>query len=413
MAAEIYFCDICNSSIPLKDIESGRAVIKEGKTFCAACRPGRTISPEELKIYFCDSCNGSISIPDIKSNRATFVDGKLFCNRCKPLELGSKLPFMVPSKPPSAVEPSWTHRHGGIYWALFLLFVFSAAVALFGPEIRSFFNLALLKKNHEPLSALEERNLLLANMDRKIDSEISAAFLAEVKPKLEQLEEASEERFKAFIEEKNRFLGELDLYKRFIEIQAKNFDTLSNTLNRLEKDFLRLKDNYEDLSWDLTRIAENIEQMSRKEKEGLAKGGGEVPAQEDEEAQAYLNKLLNELKDRDPSVRYNAVVNLTRWGDPKAIPALIEVLENDKEFVVRKFAAQALGKIGDNSAIPHLIKALDDPDESVSASAIVALQRITGIFQKVLFEEGDSLKAQEEAVKEWKKWWARQKGKNK
>ncbi len=36
---KIYFCDVCNESIPLTDLQAGRAVTAKGKMFCPACLP--------------------------------------------------------------------------------------------------------------------------------------------------------------------------------------------------------------------------------------------------------------------------------------------------------------------------------------------------------------------------------------
>ena len=36
---KIYFCDLCNESIPLKDINSNRISIEDGKIICPKCAP--------------------------------------------------------------------------------------------------------------------------------------------------------------------------------------------------------------------------------------------------------------------------------------------------------------------------------------------------------------------------------------
>ena len=64
-----------------------------------------------------------------------------------------------------------------------------------------------------------------------------------------------------------------------------------------------------------------------------------------------------------------AVGNL---GDPRAVPDLIELL-NDHSEVVRNSAARALGRIGDHRAEPALEAALRDTSEAVRASAANAL----------------------------------------
>ena len=45
---KIYFCDICNESIPLTDLKDGRASTIKGKIFCGNCNPLNTV-PESKK----------------------------------------------------------------------------------------------------------------------------------------------------------------------------------------------------------------------------------------------------------------------------------------------------------------------------------------------------------------------------
>ena len=37
-----------------------------------------------MKIYFCDGCNESIPLSDIQAGQATTIKGKLFCKNCIP-----------------------------------------------------------------------------------------------------------------------------------------------------------------------------------------------------------------------------------------------------------------------------------------------------------------------------------------
>jgi hypothetical protein len=37
-----------------------------------------------MKIYFCDGCNESIPLTDIQAGQVTTVKGKLFCRNCIP-----------------------------------------------------------------------------------------------------------------------------------------------------------------------------------------------------------------------------------------------------------------------------------------------------------------------------------------
>jgi flagellin-specific chaperone FliS len=54
-----------------------------------------------MKIYFCDICNESIPLEDLKSSHASTIKGKIFCTKCNPL---NSIPS-VPEKRVSMVLP--------------------------------------------------------------------------------------------------------------------------------------------------------------------------------------------------------------------------------------------------------------------------------------------------------------------
>ena len=75
-------------------------------------------------------------------------------------------------------------------------------------------------------------------------------------------------------------------------------------------------------------------------------------------AVAFLVELLG---DRRPHVRWEAAKSLGAIGDPKAAPALIEVLEEDDDFNVRWLAGQALTALGWEGLRPLLLALADRP----------------------------------------------------
>lgn len=88
---------------------------------------------------------------------------------------------------------------------------------------------------------------------------------------------------------------------------------------------------------------------------------------------------INQLRDPNPKVRYEALDALERMGPQAqpAVPYLIEILK-DPSASNRIWAALALGSIArernsKDMAIPALIAALDDPDANVRANVSVAL----------------------------------------
>jgi HEAT repeat protein len=77
--------------------------------------------------------------------------------------------------------------------------------------------------------------------------------------------------------------------------------------------------------------------------------------------QVAVEALVRAL-DRDPWLRFAAVHALGEIGDPRAIPALVPLLEDD---IVRDAVVEALGKIGTVDALPTLTKLLRETPDTV------------------------------------------------
>src|SRR5436190_6407376 len=99
-----------------------------------------------------------------------------------------------------------------------------------------------------------------------------------------------------------------------------------------------------------------------------------------------VDTLIGQLSDDSDKIRLSAVLNLTKLGDPKAIPALIKRLDPDTESSknVRGAAAVGLGTLAAGASKAQkeaAAKALknaetNDPAPFVQAQATKALEKI-------------------------------------
>ena len=116
-----------------------------------------------------------------------------------------------------------------------------------------------------------------------------------------------------------------------------------------------------------------------------------------------VDKLINQLKDENCSVRIAAAKTLVKIGKP-AVEPLIAVLKDKNELFARQTAAKALGKIGDSRAVEPLVAILKDIKDKgkysldlfVQAEAAEALKKITGQDFGGDYEK-------------WSTWWQEQK----
>ncbi len=95
-----------------------------------------------------------------------------------------------------------------------------------------------------------------------------------------------------------------------------------------------------------------------------------------------LTELLKDrlLEERNYNIPYCAAGLLGKIGDSRAVPDLIEALEDgDRNKYVRSAAAEALALIEDPIVIPALIKALGDGDSYVRKAVSHALETMNDI----------------------------------
>ncbi|HEX5706941.1 MAG TPA: HEAT repeat domain-containing protein [Pyrinomonadaceae bacterium] len=94
-------------------------------------------------------------------------------------------------------------------------------------------------------------------------------------------------------------------------------------------------------------------------------------------ASGIIARITRSRRDEDPFVRRSAAVALGLLGSREGVPALVDVLSNERaEDDLRREAAVALGLIGDPTAIPTLRAALAARDPHLSRAAYEALRRI-------------------------------------
>src|SRR5215468_166296 len=88
-----------------------------------------------------------------------------------------------------------------------------------------------------------------------------------------------------------------------------------------------------------------------------------------------LIKVYQTSRDGDARVRRYLALTMGHLGDPRAVPALIEGL-NDTDVENQMNNLLALGSIGDKSATPSILKQLSNADPSVRKMAAFVLSAI-------------------------------------
>jgi HEAT repeat protein len=104
-----------------------------------------------------------------------------------------------------------------------------------------------------------------------------------------------------------------------------------------------------------------------------------------------LVKLFRESKEDDPRVRRYLAVSMGRLGDPRVLPALLEVLREDpggQDPDTLVYSIWAAGVIGDPAVVPELLRLAKGDDAGVRKTALHALGPFAGEAPAAALAEG-------------------------
>ncbi len=350
-----------------------------------------------LKIYFCDGCNESIPLKDINANRIAIDAGKIYCAKC------------APRKPREAARVST-----GVVVALLLLVatLVGSAAFLMGRQLQAVeTKLSGVDKDvtrlradadayrRESLSredAATQRADLMESLGR-VEKELAGAtekwnvLAATLRTEVAAVEQRVLESMKA---DRAAVAKELDALKKLGAEGTESMATLRAGLDQSDR--------------RVSELAAKVAELAAMPKTAPATPESAPVTETDMTAEKEQRDLIGKLKDPEAAERYKAVIELGRLKGDTVISAL-EAAVADPESYVRDAVVRQLRKLGSHSSIPILLKSLRDEDYFVRASAREALKALTSA--DVAFDPGASAPEREARAKEWDAWWASNKDK--
>jgi HEAT repeat protein len=102
----------------------------------------------------------------------------------------------------------------------------------------------------------------------------------------------------------------------------------------------------------------------------------ELAALPDVDGDVALRWLADAAAHPDPAVRIDVARHAGALGGRGGLRILLDLLNNDRDLLVKKAAITALGTLGDTAAVPFLTRMVGAGDEEVQLAAIGALGRI-------------------------------------
>jgi hypothetical protein len=313
-----------------------------------------------MKIYFCDGCNESIPLSDIQAGQATPIKGKLFCKNCIPPGAGA-------GGPGPAAPAARRGAHPVLVVVLVLLVGYTVWRDL--PRLRSVVGgppgvpgETARAPDAQAVAALTaELGGLRDDIDElgrrqtfeRSDLDALRSTAADIGRGLEQLREAVDglQRSQA---ETGEFIQKLHIQESTTTALQARIDTLA----------------------DMVAATQN--RMVAAEAAAAVAAAEPAPASAaDATATAERDELRRQLKDPDAGRRFDAVDRIGKARMKDLAPELIPMLK-DEDLFVRSLAMQVIGDFGQVEAVPALIDVLEDPSATIRKYAAEALVRLTG-----------------------------------
>lgn len=345
---------------------------------------------QELEVYFCDLCNTSVPQRELETGGALRTkSGKVIGPCC-----------MEEIRPPEP-RPSSSSRGVAALGVVILAAVAGSTVFL---DWRLSEELDGLRGNTTRIQgALREQDQRLAALEARLDGLAHAAGLEEVATRLEALE------------------SRLSETRETVETSLGNVSTtvenLASRLGGVPGGIARLGEGLEKVVREVRGLDEEIaalRAMPRAESKAAGAPPAAAPAlpagaatPERGGVPPELAHHVARLSDPDPGTRFEAVDRLIQSKAPQVRDALLNMLEDADPFV-RRLTAEGLRHFKHPATIEALLTALSDPEGIVRHAAYVSLQELTG--QRIHFDADADREARAAAVRRWKEWWRKNKG---
>jgi hypothetical protein len=368
---EVQFCELCSESVPLRDLDEGRAVRRGSRVICATCeRAMGELQPAGE--------SGAVLEP---------------------------VRAAVPAPLPAAARAGASASGGGaalLVGGLALLVSASVAVIVFerleafgraGAGDAARLRSEIAAKESELRQLAEARDALRAASEEELGLEV-----ARLGARLDEERAANQ-----------RALSKIDALLSDLTAAGRAQGDLGTSLEAAERELARFAASLETMRADVGLVAERVLEL---ELAGAADPAPAVPAapapsgaSAEASAPPSWTGLLAELKSTSEGTRWHAVLALADTQDPLVVPHLLPMLK-DPGIFVRMAAARVLADLGDFAAVPGLIDALEDEEASVREQAYSSLRKLTGEDIKFDALAGDAERAKR--VKAWRDWWRRQ-----
>lgn len=350
-----------------------------------------------MKIYFCDGCNESIPLGDIQSGLVTTIKGKLFCRSC--------IPSGSLAGPTASAAPPTPASSGSRPLLVILVLVLLGWTAWRDQDL-------ILGTGEEPAETTQaadpsdetRRRLMLIESEQFELREQNDSLSRELAGLSSALEAAGAEaqardKLTAGLSDDISRLGIAQqaagqLVER-VQINANDVATLELRVDALSQAVAAHEADLDLRGPDTTPMVG----VSNPSNDGAMTTS--APAV-DPARMALLEDIRRLLLDPEPDRRFEGVDEVERGNYRELADDLLPLLQ-DEDMFVRLHAMNVLGNFGHEPAVPVLFDVLEDGNASIRKSAAETLVRLTGYDPG--FEHKGSAGDRSRAIQKWRDWY--------
>lgn len=344
---------------------------------------------EAPEVYFCDLCNASIPEQDIKSGSAAKVREKTI-GACCLAEIRGR----------GASEPA-TAAGGGAGWfaAGLVSLVAVAGATMFldwrlSEESKQF--ASHLRSTTSDFDSIEQR---LVALEKQLDRTLVDGSLDPVMARVGAIgDELSglEERLVGSVRANATRLR--DLGAQIQSLDNGQRDHVAR-IAELHGELRRVGGRVDELIVVAsTPIEESPVDEPELEDPGVVGASADLPPA----LPAALEKFIAQLSDADDGARFEAVDELLQSRDERVYPHVLP-LASDPDPFVRRLVFEGLKDFRDPRSVDALILALEDPESLVRYTAHASLRGLTE--QSMPFDPDAAAAKRASMVRRWQDWW--------
>ncbi|MCB9877100.1 MAG: HEAT repeat domain-containing protein [Planctomycetes bacterium] len=355
---------------------------------------------QEVEVAFCDLCGGSVPAADLESGKAVRKDGRTVGACCIGV-LRDAPPPMAGAPVGSgvtAVAGAAQQEGGRLLTVAIVLLVAIATSVVFQIFLQDKVNALAASwqeaQDHAVEKQVSDSNVLMG-MDLKLDRAATRADLEAVQGRSGELA-ASFEVLSGSVGQR------LDALQQELTTMRQELRALSDRNVDYRPLFADLRDRHQ-------RIAEAVESLRAIALRAPAApvvvepappapvetGGGTLPPE--------LAGLVQKLGAADPAVRFEAVDLLIESKNPDVLPHVLPLC-SDADSFVRRLTVEGLREFKHVDAVEALLRVMrEDADRDVRDTAWRSLRDVTG--EKHPFDADATKEARGRAVQRWQDWW--------